>query len=554
MVEEHMKVADFFCGAGGFSEGFRQMGFDIVFGLDNWGPAIDTIRLNHPRINAVKMNILELDTPQKIDEIVPDVNVIIGSPPCVAFSGSNKAGKADKSPGIQLIEGYLRIIAWKLNKPNSILEYWILENVPNSAKYIKNKYSFEELGLPGGKKIALKINQSNILNADDYGAPQGRKRFFCGNYPKPQKTHVTDRKVHTSHVLESLTDPLKKNKTNQVIDPCYGFMINKKELTDHYYDTTVAEWEWKRAKRLKEDHGFMGKMSFPEDLDRTCRTIMATRSASTREAILFGGEKGAGGRWKSYRMPTIREIASIMSFPITYQFDATNESSKYRLVGNAVCPLESRALAKAILKKKGIEPPPSFIPLEVNPRPKLDLTGIKRDLKKPPKRKLNSRYSRHIPHMKIRGFRVELHNKDSDFNVGKIRWSVMLHQGSGKNAHKCRCKNENIRDILENANGFYDFKEKIEKLSKNIDIDAEMLQKIYCNQSDEQMIGPDELLAKIGNIVDKFYPSEEYSNEFVNNKHRIIDIDRDRIPLPILAGQFALNSVVERINGMNHFH
>jgi DNA (cytosine-5)-methyltransferase 1 len=29
-----LKVIDFFCGAGGFSEGFRQMGYKIVYGFD----------------------------------------------------------------------------------------------------------------------------------------------------------------------------------------------------------------------------------------------------------------------------------------------------------------------------------------------------------------------------------------------------------------------------------------------------------------------------------------------------------------------------------------
>jgi DNA (cytosine-5)-methyltransferase 1 len=84
-----MKVADFFCGAGGFSEGFRQKGFNVVFALDNWKPAIETHHLNHPESNSVLMNILELDTPEKIDKIVPDTEVIVGSPPCISFSNSN---------------------------------------------------------------------------------------------------------------------------------------------------------------------------------------------------------------------------------------------------------------------------------------------------------------------------------------------------------------------------------------------------------------------------------------------------------------------------------
>ena len=39
--EKNMKVADFFCG-GGFSEGFRQAGFEIVFAVDKWEPAVNT--------------------------------------------------------------------------------------------------------------------------------------------------------------------------------------------------------------------------------------------------------------------------------------------------------------------------------------------------------------------------------------------------------------------------------------------------------------------------------------------------------------------------------
>ena len=172
-----LKVADIFCGAGGFSEGFRQMGFEIAFALDNWGPAIETHKLNHPNCNHMQMNILELNSPNKINSVIPDTEILIGSPPCVAFSGSNKAGKADKTLGVQLIEAYLRIVAVKLNKKDSILKYWILENVPNSQSYIKESYTYEELGLPG-KEIALKVKTRNVLNAANYGTPQTRSRFF----------------------------------------------------------------------------------------------------------------------------------------------------------------------------------------------------------------------------------------------------------------------------------------------------------------------------------------------------------------------------------------
>jgi len=369
-----LSVADFFAGAGGFSEGFRQMGFDVKFALDNWKPAVDTHKLNHPECDAVLKDILELDTPEKIDAVIPDVDVIIGSPPCVSFSHSNRAGKADKSLGIRLIEAYLRIIAWKKSKGK--LKYWIMENVPNSENHTKEVYTWKDLGLPGtGPDLIIK--QRNVLNAADYGAPQTRRRFICGDYPSPQRTHYEGKSwVFMSKVLNSLTNPLDSESKGEVIDPSYNFSIPKEKLTDHFYDTRVADFEWEKSKRLKRDHGFMGKMSFPENLERPSRTVMATMSGSTREAILFAAND-KNGNLEGYRMPTIREIACFMSFPITYQFEAGSEGNKYRLVGNAVCPKLSAALAKAILLNEEIEPPRNFIALpEVSPS--FNLNGLKR--------------------------------------------------------------------------------------------------------------------------------------------------------------------------------
>ena len=110
-----MKVADFFCGAGGFSEGFRQAGFEIAFALDKWQPAINTHHANHPNAKTILKNIEEVAylSDKEFEELIPDTEIIIGSPPCVAFSNSNKSGKGDKSLGLKLLKAYLRIIARK---------------------------------------------------------------------------------------------------------------------------------------------------------------------------------------------------------------------------------------------------------------------------------------------------------------------------------------------------------------------------------------------------------------------------------------------------------
>ena len=229
-MSNKITVADFFCGAGGFSEGFRQEGFDVVFALDNWKPAIDTHELNHPHCKASLTDILTLDTPKKIDEAIPDVDVIIGSPPCVSFSGSNRAGKADKSLGIQLIEAYLRIVLWKKSKGK--LKHWIMENVPNSSKYTQDKYSWNELALPGNGPDLI-IKQKEILDAANYGAPQNRLRFVCGEYPVPEKTHDKDRWTTYENVFESLGNPMSNTK-KKISDPNYDLKINSNKLTDHY--------------------------------------------------------------------------------------------------------------------------------------------------------------------------------------------------------------------------------------------------------------------------------------------------------------------------------
>src|SRR5687768_6820796 len=47
-----LTCVDLFCGAGGFSEGFRQAGFQVTAALDNWAPAVLTHEKNHPETKA----------------------------------------------------------------------------------------------------------------------------------------------------------------------------------------------------------------------------------------------------------------------------------------------------------------------------------------------------------------------------------------------------------------------------------------------------------------------------------------------------------------------
>jgi len=478
-----MRVVDFFCGAGGFSEGFRQQGFEVIQGIDFWQPAVETHNLNHNLDDSAK-NVLDFwsDNAADISEIdqVRNTEFIIGSPSCVSFSMSNKSGKGDKTLGIKLIEAYLRFIAVKKHQTDSILLGWYMENVPQSKNFIKSEYTFADLSLSKwsktiGKKtsdIALKVD-GDVLNAGDYGAPQGRKRFIAGEWTKtgefiaPKVTHYVH--VSSAEVRNKLPKPNISNSLS-CIDPNYpALQVKKGELTDHFYDTGLYSIEWEKAEHLKTNHPFMGKMSFPENEIKTCRTVMATRSASTRESLIYKSEYNRKGNGE-YRLPTIREISSLMGFPCVYQFVGT-EGVKWKQIGNSVCPHMSAALAKALRSKMNLPEisldEVDFSTLKKNYAKIVDLnTFEKKILNLPRRRKVDARFRRHP--VKAGNMTVDFLNYHPD-SADKVAnaWYVSAFFGTG-NAHGMKVLDIKELDVIESElekslSDFQLFKKEVQK-------------------------------------------------------------------------------------------
>ena len=355
-MSNKLTVIDFFGGAGGFSEGFRQQGFEIIKGIDYWKPAVETFNHNFG-LNGKSIDVLEYAG--DIDKInqLPNSDIILGSPPCVSFSSSNKQGGANKTLGISLIENFFRIVAVKKYQPNSNLKAWFMENVSNSIKHTKDTYTFTELNLtewaneqgidPDSQAINF-IDNHKVLSSFDFGVAQARKRLFAGEVISTGRFPDLENKVGKTvrEIFKEFPKPFDSKQV--VIDPNYPeIKLNASELTDHYYDTGVYKSHWDYSKYCKVNHPYMGRMSFPENLDNPSRTITATKLDNSREALIYHDELGRKGNGQ-YRTPTIREIAVLMSFPITYQF-LGSENSKWRLVGNAVTPLVSAAIARATL-------------------------------------------------------------------------------------------------------------------------------------------------------------------------------------------------------------
>jgi len=463
-MPKEIKVLDIFCGAGGFSEGFRQCGFKIIMGIDNWKYAVLTHNHNF-NLNGSPQDVLSFDDAEMI-EALPDTEVIVGSPPCVSFSNSNKSGGGDKALGIRLIESYLRIVAVKKHKNESILKAWLMENVVNSKHYLKDFYTFKDLNLKdwaltnslNPNNVALNVRENGVvINSVDYGSAQKRKRYICGEltetgeFPYPDK--VVGMPITLSYILEKMPSPSSKESRKICEDPNYEYIkMRLNDITDHFYDSGVYHMEWESAEFYKINHPFMGKMAFPEDPNNPSRTIMATQTRSSREAMLLLSEHKRSKDGK-YRSLTIREAACLMGFPYSYQFCGQSEGTKYRLVGNAVCVHVSYALASNIAKYLNLKPDLNNHYL-VNDRNKEEsLTNLNsysvKEFNKHPSRRKNSKFRRHP--FKNGGITVSMLNYDitRSNSVPGRRWFVAVHKGTGVGYRKKILKE---KDVIEAKN------------------------------------------------------------------------------------------------------
>ena len=213
---------DLFSGAGGLTEGFHQAGFQVLASLDNWRPAAETHTKNFPRTKMFHADILEFDPAE-----LPEVDVLVGSPPCTQFSYANRGGHGDLVVGMRFVLRFLRFVH------DLQPRYWAMENVPRLAQSLPHRIRLRRLGL--NEDGFLDIPVRSVLNSADFGAPQKRLRLFSGKFPVPEPTHHSPQGANGSRrgpawmtiqdVVGLLPDPLDRDRGGNVTDPNYRFEI-----------------------------------------------------------------------------------------------------------------------------------------------------------------------------------------------------------------------------------------------------------------------------------------------------------------------------------------
>lgn len=136
------------------------------------------------------------------EESVPEVDLIIGGPPCQGFSSLGKQDVEDERNSLWM--EYARTI--ERAKP----KYFIVENVAEFKR--SPQYGLFKAETEGGM-ISDYSFESAILNAADYGAPQSRRRAVVVGYRRelgfpgfPEPTHSADPASTTLHPHVTVKD------------------------------------------------------------------------------------------------------------------------------------------------------------------------------------------------------------------------------------------------------------------------------------------------------------------------------------------------------------
>ena len=163
------KFVDLFAGCGGLSLGLQQAGFTPWFVNEIVEQFCNTYKFNHNLsdehyyVGDIAELNLHLDDYQ---EILSDITLVCGGPPCQGFSMANRQRILD-DPRNSLYEQYLIFLR------NIRPKFFVMENVKGMMNKIEEiKQNFKEyLGEEYQFDYAL-------LKAQDYGTPQNRERFI----------------------------------------------------------------------------------------------------------------------------------------------------------------------------------------------------------------------------------------------------------------------------------------------------------------------------------------------------------------------------------------
>jgi DNA (cytosine-5)-methyltransferase 1 len=354
---------DLFCGAGGLSEGFRQSGFHVLAGNDLDEAAAGTFKATHGEAKFLHGPIERLTAPQFLKAAglaKGELDCLIGGPPCQGFSVYNhQRGMHDERS--HLFRDYLRIV-------DGLRPSWIvLENVTGITSagggeaVVAILERLEQLGY---------MVEYRILKAEEYGAPQERRRiFFLGNRIGlpiiwPEVTHGKGRLPFVT-IGDAISDlPKLSNGEDRGVlsyrtEAKSDFQRMMREGSTCVLNHAAPRLAPINLRRMKEIPQGGSWRDIPVDLlpagmkkARRCdHTKRYGRMAWDGLACTILTKCDL--HWGAYIHPeqdrsiSVREAARLQSFPDWFEFRGAR-TEQYVQVGNAVPPLLGRKIGDAV--------------------------------------------------------------------------------------------------------------------------------------------------------------------------------------------------------------
>lgn len=300
-----MRVVDLFSGAGGFSEGFRSAGAEIVWAANHWPDAVTWHSKNHPKTQHVCQDLQQADWAQ-----VPEHDVLIASPSCQGFSRAR--GKDMPRHDAARSTAWAVVSCAEYHKPEIVL----VENVPQ----------FQEWVLFPAWELAMQSLGYTVVpyvsDAADHGVPQNRVRIFivCTRSKSPLFLSLPKREHQPVYIEWDSAD-------------------NWSQVDKPGRSAKVLE----RVKRARERHGDRCLISYyGSDLSgRSLNRPVGTITTRDRWAVIDGDRM---------RMFNVNEVRRAMSFPDSYLLPDSHKLAVHML-GNAVCPMQARDFAEEIKRR-----------------------------------------------------------------------------------------------------------------------------------------------------------------------------------------------------------
>lgn len=335
---------DSFCGAGGLGLGLQRAGFEILYSFDIDEKCIKAISKNKKYFNHKAeaqdiTNLLGGNLLKKLNLKRGELFLLAGGPPCQGFSIQRRGDDVDERN--QLVFKYAQLIE------ELYPYYFVMENVSGIAGK-RGKTILETLISDveaKGYKVHIKL-----LDAQDYGVPQRRKRYILvgeridigDNYRYPEP-------VNCAHTVRETIGFLPEPPIDGSDHPEYPL---------HRRDKLSK----KNLERINAIHEGQGRDDLPSELLADCHkvdsSIIGYRNvygrmawdevAPTITARFDSFTRGKFGHPDQPRSISLREGALLQTFPMDFEFEG-NKVDIARQIGNAVPPVLAEYIGKSIL-------------------------------------------------------------------------------------------------------------------------------------------------------------------------------------------------------------